>query len=283
MKKLILLPAAIIALTWFSCKKDKEETLEYDTQTAYDNSLADGLFNDVNNIANQALSGSLSTYRGGQSGEETLLSACATVTLTPDSSGSGGTATVDFGSIPCRCRDNRFRKGIISVRYTGAYRDSGTVITTTFNNYYVGLDSTALYKVEGTKTVTNKGRNSANNTWFSINVSNARVTSPSGTSMTWNSTRQREWIAGQSTTSIWSDDTYSITGSASGTNFAGTAFTVSITSPLIFSLDCAYIKQGKFDLTPSGKPTRSFDYGSGTCDALATVTVNGRTFNIVLR
>ncbi|MCX6291119.1 MAG: hypothetical protein NT126_05085 [Bacteroidetes bacterium] len=38
------------------CKKDKTaETIDSDTQTAQDNSLAEGTFNDVNNIASQAV------------------------------------------------------------------------------------------------------------------------------------------------------------------------------------------------------------------------------------
>lgn len=283
MKKTIFIAIISLATALTGCKKDKEEALEYDTQTAYDNALVEGVFNDVNNIANQAISGNLSTYRTGPADNDgSLLSACATVTITPDSTNIGGYIVVNFGSVPCRCRDNRFRKGIINVRYTGPYRDSATVITTTFNNYYVGNDSLALYKVEGTKTVVNRGRNSAGNKYFTVNISNARLISPA-TEMTWNSTRQREWIGGEGTTGNWTDDTYSITGSASGRSFNGTNFSVNITSPLIFSLDCAYIRQGRFDLTPENKPTRTFDYGGGACDALATVTVNGRTFNIILR
>lgn len=284
MKKTIFVLALAFTSVLSSCKKDQQAGIDYETQTALDNSLADGVFNDVNNIANQAITGTLSTYRSSNPDENsTIFSACATVTLTPDSSGPGGNVIVDFGTSPCRCRDLRYRKGQVLIRYTGAYSDSGTVITTTFNNYYVGMDSQSLYKVEGTKTVTNLGRNTAGNKHFSVNVSNARITNTSNQVLTWNSTREREWIAGESTPVNWNDDTYSITGSASGSNFAGTNFTVNITSPLIFSLDCSYIKQGRFDLTPAGKPTRTLDYGNGGCDALATVTINGRTFNIVLR
>ncbi len=284
MKKTILITASVIMFLFSACKKDKVE-VDLDTQTAQDNSLAEGVFNDINNIANQASSnGSLSTYRLTAEGQEgSLLSTCATVTVRPDSSGTGGSVDVDFGPTACRCTDGRFRKGMLTVYYTGAYRDSGTQIVSTLNNYYVGLDSLNLYKVEGSKTVVNRGHNGNGHLYFTIDVNNARITNPSGATMSWTSSRQREWVAGENTTTIWIDDEYKITGSASGTNFSGTVFTVSITSPLIFSLGCPNIKQGIFELTPANKPTRTFDYGAGTCDPYATVTVSGRTFNIVLR
>jgi hypothetical protein len=103
--------------------------------------------------------------------------------------------------------------------------------------------------------------------------------------MTWNSTRTREWVAGESTTGWlgWLDDEYAITGSASGTNFEGTSFTANITEALHFPLNCWFITSGKFELTPSGKPTRYFDYGTGACDDLCTVTVNGQSFTYHMR
>jgi len=83
--------------------------------------------------------------------------------------------------------------------------------------------------------------------------------------------------------SNWLDDQYYIRGSANGTGFEGTAFSVNITTRLWVALDCAYIKEGVFELTPTGKPTRVFDYGNGTCDDDATLTVNNTTFPIKLR
>ena len=103
-----------------------------------------------------------------------------------------------------------------------------------------------------------------------------------GVSMTWSSARNREWINGLNTPLNWQDDEYVITGTASGTNFEGNSFLATITHGLHIKY-CPYITKGTFELTPSGKPTRTFDYGDGTCDAFATLTVNGKTFNITLR
>ncbi len=105
--------------------------------------------------------------------------------------------------------------------------------------------------------------------------------------MTWNSQRQREWIAGDTTTGLtlqdYSDDIYSITGSADGSTFEGVSYTANITQALIVQVGCRWIQAGTFDLTPVGLATRSFDYGSGACDDDATLTVNGATIPIKLR
>ena len=58
---------SFLSILSFSCKKESEQqALEFDTQTAQDNALAEGVYSDVNNIANQAIkngSSGLTTYR----------------------------------------------------------------------------------------------------------------------------------------------------------------------------------------------------------------------------
>ena len=275
---------SFLSILSFSCKKENEQqALEFDTQTAQDNALAEGVYSDVNNIANQAIkngASGLTTYRF-QETESSLLSVCATVTITPDSTGTGGIASVDFGSIDCLCLDGHYRRGIINFTYTGQYSDSGTVITTSFDNYYVGKDTTRMFNVTGSKTVTNLGQNTSGNIQFSIAV-NGHLTDSDGRIMDWTSTRNREWISGSSTLA-WQDDEYLITGSGQGTNFEGNSYTMNITHALDIDFSCAWIKEGVFDLTPTGKATRTFDYGDGTCNNQASITVNGTTFPVTLR
>ena len=276
----ILLMTGISVLT--GCKKDKttDEPLDTDFQSAKDNSLAEGTFNDVNNIANQAMQNdSLTYYRFGNDLNNMLSSSCATVTRY-DTSGRGS-IVVFFGNDPCLCRDNRYRKGTIEFHYSGAYRDSGTVINLSFDNYYVGSDSSNIYKVEGNKSVVNKGPNAAGHTVFDIYV-NGSLRNNAGQTLTWISTRHREWIGGESTPGIWLDDEYRITGSAQGTGFNGSSFSLTITHGLHVALNCRWIKAGKFDFIPGALATRHFDYGAGFCDPYATVTINGVSYSIVL-
>jgi hypothetical protein len=133
-----------LIITFSNCKKNSDDS---DTQIAQDNTLAEGTFNDVNNIANQACTNGnagLATYRSVPD-HESLMSGCATFTIVPDVFGTGATISVNFGPSPCLCLDHRFRSGIINIHYTGNYQDSGTVNTITFQDYFVGPDVNTMY------------------------------------------------------------------------------------------------------------------------------------------
>lgn len=280
MKNLLQLNLALIFIATMlgSCKKDeKKEITDIDVETVRDNAFAESSYSDVLNISDQAAKdGELTTYRLG-SGEEGYMSLCATInndtTLNPH------LLTIDFGSENCECSDGKNRRGKILVSYQGQYRDSASMHSFSFDNYYVND-----YKIGGTKTVTNMGHNSVGNLFFNISV-NGIITSPSAQNLTWTSSRTREWTAGESTAGIigWLDDVYKIDGTASGTSFNGTGFTAEITEPLVVALNCRWIKQGNLEFTPGSLATRYLNFGAGICDNDATVTINGNTYSITLR
>lgn len=261
---------ALLTLVMAGCRKEKE--VDKDTSVASDNNLAEMAFNEVSKICDAAAGGYLG-LTGYKSSFDTTVLGCATVIH--DTTVSPRQLIVDYGTTNCLCGDGRNRRGKIITTYSGKYRDAGTVITHTFSNFYVND-----YQILGTKTVTNMGNNSSGNPYFIISV-NGSVVKPTGGTITWTSSRVREWIEGSSTWML-SDDVYLITGTASGTNAAGTGFTASIGTPLRVELTCPRIVSGTIDFTPDGKPTRSINYGSGACDNQATVTINGNTYNITL-
>lgn len=278
MKKAILksfLAIGLISLIITGCRKKDDLENDTDTLSASDNALAESYFTDVGNISDEAATGSLSSYKGGSS--DGILSTCATISFT--STGNDTTMTVDFGTTNCLCLDGRYRRGKISVTWSGAYKDPGHVHAITFDNYFVNDN-----QVLGTKTVTNNGLNGSGNLSFSIDVNASIILSVAngGGTITWTSQRTREFIAGAST-STWADDVYLITGTASGTSAKGNTFTATITNPVRKELACHYIVSGTIDLTPNGKLTRTIDFGNGACDNKATVTINGTTYNITLR
>lgn len=267
---------ATSAMLFTSCRREEEDS---DTSSSGDNAFAEATYNDVTNIADEAgISGSLSNYRLGEG--DGLLTTCATVSFDSLNGSDQDTIHINFGSTNCTCNDGRERRGEILVYYMGAYRDSASTHTITFNNYYVNDN-----QVLGTKTVTNLGHNSAGHLVYDINVNGQIILANNGGTVTWNSQRQREWIQGESTLA-WSDDIYSITGSASGTNADGHNFTAQITSALIrnMALGCRrHFTQGTAVLTPDNKPARTIDFGTGACDDIATVTINNHTYTIHLR
>lgn len=268
----------VSAVLFTGCRKDEEDS---DTNAAADNAFAEACYTDVTNIADEAgRSGTISSYRLGDPDNSALLSTCATLTFDTVNNADVDTITVDFGSVNCTCNDGRNRRGKIMVYYTGQYRDSGSTHTIGFNNYYVNDN-----QILGTKTVANLGHNAAGHLVYDINVNGTINLANNGGTITWTSQRQREWTAGESTL-IWSDDIYSITGSASGTSAAGENFTMNITSPLIrnMALGCRrHFTQGTVQLTPTSRPTRTIDFGTGACDDIATVTIGNNTYTIHLR
>jgi len=268
--KTSLAGAILLTLVIAGCRKEKK--VDNDTTVATDNNLAEIGFNELTNITDAAANGYLNST-GYKSSWDTTILGCATVII--DTVSSPRQIIVDYGSTNCTCGDGRQRRGKIITTFTGRYRDAGTVITHTFDNYFVNNN-----QILGTKTVTNMGNNSSGHPYFNISVSGSVIKATGGT-ITWSSTRVREWIAGYDTY-ILADDVYLITGSGSGTNASGTNFTVTITSALRIELSCPRIVSGVLDITPSGKPTRTLNYGSGACDNQATVTINGNTYNITL-
>lgn len=272
-KPLIL--AAIIGVTFSSCRKDKDDELfDKDTSASSDNALAEVTFNDVKNIADEAADGSLTSYFPTNNSEVRLMGPCATITN--DTTVSPRKLTIDFGSVNCLCNDGRYRRGQIIVSYIGKYRDSASTHTITFNNYFVNDN-----QVLGSKTVTNNGHNSSGNLSYTIAVNGQIIKANNGGTITWNSARTREWIIGENTPQ-WSDDVYLITGTASGTSASNNSYTAVINTALRKELSCKHIVSGTFAITPQGKATRYVDFGNGACDNQATVTINGKVYNITL-
>jgi hypothetical protein len=265
---LVAVFAALLFLA--SCKKDSTNN---DPTAVSDNAIAEGESNRVIQAVNSV---AYDNNIRSSEGVDSILPSCGVITI--DTSNSTKSITIDFGSAPCLCSnwDGKYRQGKIIATWTGLYRDSGTVITIITQDYYQGMQSAQMNKFDYNKTVTNMGHNTTGNLHYAINVAAATITYYSGETTTWTSQRDREWIAGESTWLPF-DDVYSITGSASGTDRNGNPFTVTITNPIIVAVVCAWIEKGILEITHGNLPTATLDYGDGTCDNQATITINGVT------
>lgn len=268
--KLVLACTAIfMALNFAACRKIKNEK-DTDTSISQDNALGEFMYADASNIADDASE----VNSGDNLGNYKTASNCATVTK--DTFSNPKTITIDFGSTNCLCADGRNRRGKILISYTGKYRDVGSVRTITFDNYHVNDN-----KIMGSKAIQNMGLNASNQSYFNISVNGLIIKANTGDSVSWNSTRVRTWLQGEST-QIWADDVYQITGTGNGQRANGAQYTMSIINPIIKANACNWIQQGKIELQPIGGNLRTIDYGNGNCDDQATVTINGITLNITL-
>ncbi len=283
MKKLMYRSFLVVAATALiftaGCKKDKTEPVaDTDVSAASDNEQSETTANDVVNIADAAGAGQNSGFR--VSADYSILGQCATVSRDSVMSGSVVTSriiTVNFGAANCICADGRSRRGKIIITISGGrYFDPGASKSIAFDGFYVNETH-----VEGSRTITNKGLNAAQNPYWEI-AADLTFTKADGTKHTWKSARTREMIKGYNTLSSAADDEYSITGSADGTASNGNVYHAEIKTALVKAVACRWIQSGTVEISITGKLTRTIDFGNGTCDDQATVTINGQSKIITL-
>jgi hypothetical protein len=278
MKK-INLSFALLALLSFgllmtACKKDDQTIIQdTDTSSAEYDALAEGIFNDVGNITDEAYYLNSGNYKSTD-GDTLFLGQCATVIL--DTVVFPHELVIDFGEENCLCRDGRYRRGKIINTFTGRYREPGTILTHGFDEYFVNDN-----KVEGSRILTNMGYNDFGNLWFTIEIEGLITLAENGAIISWNASKEREWVEGSDT---WNrcDDGYHINGTADGVRVSGKSWTKEIIIPLRRELVCRFFVSGSVEIIPEERPARLLDYGDGQCDNIATVTINGRTYTIHL-
>ena len=168
------------------------------------------------------------------------------------------------------------RRGKIVSVYTGRLKKAGSTVTTTFDGFYV--DS---IQVEGTHTIQNKSTSS--NLIFSMTLENGKLSTPSGDYIAVN--RTHTWTQTAGDTTAPANDVFQITGSSNGTIQASGItwqWSTLVTTPLVREFSCRWIVSGQSTIT-HGTKTAVLDYGSGTCDNNATLTVGTKVYNITLR
>ncbi|HQQ98961.1 MAG TPA: hypothetical protein PLX35_16935 [Cyclobacteriaceae bacterium] len=204
---------------------------------------------------------------------------CATVTLVKAADNSTlvphGTITIDFGT-GCLGPGGKNRVGKIVVEYKGRRFLPGSKIVTTFVGY--SINGIAL---EGTRTLTNTSASETAPVSFTIAEDGMKLTYPDGTTVTRTATRTRTW----NRTANPLEDSWTVTGSATGTNRKGKTYTMTITKDLVYKRSCAITNkvfipvQGTKELVVDTKKV-TIDYGSGACDNTVTITINGKSKDV---
>tara|TARA_R110001592_G_scaffold35209_7_gene120044 strand:- start:1332 stop:2189 length:858 start_codon:yes stop_codon:yes gene_type:complete len=273
---------SLLTFLFFSCKKD--EKVDNQTTSSQDNSVAQNLFQDIKKVVEEAANDEGASNTNKKAGYS--FGNCVTINTVPawtDTATWPKVMTIDFGSTNCADSYGINRRGKLIVTLSDRFKNQGSVLSVQPQNYYVND-----YLVEGNKTLTNNGRNSANNLNWTVQVTNGKITYPDGKVSTWQSTRNNEWVSGESTTLFTDgfagicDDEYLVTGSSNGVNTGGLSYSVNITSPLKVKVCCRWIVSGNIDVIPNGLLTRSIDFGTGNCDALVTLTIDGNSFTLPL-
>ena len=251
-----------------SAQADEEASSVYNDE--FDNAV--GINSEVGIGTNIGIFGERTT-----DGREDSSHHCFNLTISPLTPGVfPKTVTIDFGT-GCTGPRGVTRRGKVITVYTGPLSVAGSSSVTTFQDYYV--DSV---KVEGSLKIENKS--TLNGLSFTTTVENGKLTKPGGNYIMWNQTRTWTQVEGQATPFKPSDDVYNITGSASGTvkDSVTTQYSATITKALVRKFTCRWITAGSVDITKNSiKGT--LDYGDGTCNNEAILTIGGATINIKLR
>ena len=119
------------------------------------------------------------------------------------------------------------------------------------------------------------------NSSFRTEVIDGKCTNGSW-NIAWLSDKTVTWKQGYDTPQT-SDDIVEITGTSSGTNREGRAFTVNIKNALEKRSWYKYIVKGTLEITPAELKVRTVDFGTGTEDNIGTFTVNGNTFTFTMQ
>lgn len=269
-----MLVMAVVSLSLSACKKESRTEKEDNNESVNDAASADNVFNDVDNVADNAeKNGSAGFRTAAPEADQNLLSGCATVTKDTVAK----RITIDFGTGNCTGNDGKERRGKIYIDYTGPFKQTGSVRTITFDNYYVNDN-----KVEGTKTITTiEGMDTPTPEW-KVAVTGQLILANNAGTVSWTSDRTRKMIQGKDTPQ-WTDDVYTIEGSGSGVSARGVNFTTNITTALRKEIGCKWFVSGVIEHKPDDKPTRKLDFGNGTCDDQAELTVGNKHKTITLR
>ena len=267
-----ILSVSAIALTLNSCKKTTPDT---ETQSAVDNSVCEGEFTSRMPVVH----GFAIKENGVKSMLDARSGSCPNVIVNPlDTVSFPVTMELDYGTGCVDSIDHKIRKGQIFATFSKPWDSAGSVVTVKLVNYFVANNTSAefvQYACDSIMII----RNSANS--FTNNIIGGKCISSSWT-LLWSATHTLTQTAGVLTPFNPYDDVFSLTGNANGTNRNGKTYTVNITSPIVKRATCPWIESGKIDITPQGLSARTVDYGNGTCDSQATLTINGNTFTFTM-
>jgi hypothetical protein len=281
----LMLSAAIGVLLIPSCSKDNSGAISSkDVTSAQDEIYANALFDEVDNtvVSNVTTLSGMGFSNLNVKSTDCDSNDCMRITVDhPDSVSFPKVVTLDFGEGCTRIfkDDTIVYKGQIIVTLTDHWFVKGSQHIVTFNNFYING-----VKLEGTRTITNKGLNDKNHFELGIVLTGGKVIFNDTAILTRESNHVREWIRSYNPL----NDTMLVTGSASGINIQGEQYERIITSPLIL-VRCQDVKwrwvivKGTIQITNSVTGVSTIDYTSTGCEGSVVLNKNGFHLNMPFR
>jgi hypothetical protein len=263
----LLLATAIILTTVTACKKDDNTTtdpaVESSKQALRSQQLMASSFG-------TALRGAEEADGFTDSGVDDR---CGSITIVPaDPAVFPKTITVDFGS-GCTDNDGKFKSGKVTLTIEKLW-EPGTDVSIEYDNYKE--DGASL---SGKFTLQNQSTQSAG--IYTVLAENIQAADANGYTIAYDAAQTFTQTAGHISWWDWTDDVYAITGTINSVLTNGETVDWTIQTPLVKANNCFWVSAGTGTLNINGLDAL-VDYGDGTCDNKATVTVNGQTYQITL-
>lgn len=209
-----------------------------------------------------------------------FLPTCATITTVL--ADGIWTRTIDFGTEGCLLPNGNLVKGKIIISFSTDFISPIRTISYTFVDFY---HNNKL--LQGNKTITYELKSTALLTevhpvmTFTVDM---KITFDDGRIYTRTGTKIKETVEGYGTPLIWDDNVFLVTGNGTTTLPDGTIIVKTITTPLRYVMTCnlPFPVSGVVTITKNDSEG-VLDFGTGACDNLATLTINGVTTEITLQ
>ena len=227
----------------------------------------------VDLLVDEAITNHASLLRSVSADSNEYLTDCPLITV--DTIAVPHVMTIDFGT-SCTGKDGRVRSGKILASAT-SFKIFPSVRQKTFENFLIDGR-----KMEGTvtKTIQKNATIAVTTATIKENVRVINMEKGDTISRITDLTRQykRNVLADKT------DDQTLTWGSVINTRPNGVVFTKTIdeTTPLLFQASCKHIVSGIASFENSKGRKWSINYGDGSCDNTATLTVNGKSKEITI-
>jgi len=266
MKRLSLVILVLLTgvLAFQSCKKDKKEDVTQSQVTEDDAKYSietDKLSDDLVGIID------ISAFDTTANRSPRNLPSCVTYTI--NGTGSHVEITLEFDANGCAMPNGNTYSGTVTI-----VRDFN-MTTQTFTGS-VAFDNFSVngVQVEGSSTF-ERVRDNGNGHPQSTYDYDFSFTFPNGDVAQRNGHKVREWIQGFNTPRF-NDNVFLVSGNAHILRRNGVELDILVTTPLRREATCHYFVSGVMTITKNGH-TATLDFGNGTCDDEATLTLpNGQ-------
>lgn len=282
MKTTIIILITFLSLRFFSScdTSDKiENTTALSVKDITVDSKIDASLDDIINIVEDQYAVQQSTANKTKTTIKSFLPECATVS-TILANGTW-TRTIDFDTVGCTLPNGNSIKGKITIRFSNDFNAISRTLSYSFDNFYhngklLQGNKSISYSLKTTKLFATVHP-------VSILTVDMKITFEDGKIYTRTGTKTKEMIEGNNTLLSWEDTIFLVTGTSTTVFPNGTSISSLIKTPLRYVLRCKsfFPVEGLLTITKN-ESKGTLDFGKGSCDNLALLTIDGVATEIIL-